>query len=138
MRTIGASKSSLFLMELTLAILFFAVSGAICLQMFAYASQTAQQAEELSYATLAARSGAECYQATEGDLNLVAELLEGTAQGDSVQVGYDQNWQTAEAEWAFELTLTQAGSVAQVVVNRVGEDTPIYTLAVAIAGGDSQ
>ncbi len=127
------NKNSLFLMELMMDILFFAISAAICLQMFAYASQTAAATQSLRNATLAARSAGACYQSAAGDLNHVAQLLSGSAQGDVLQVGYDRQWQTTTDAPLYQLTLTRQGAAADIVVTD-GKQT-IYTLTVHIPGG---
>lgn len=129
------SKSGLFLMELMLAILFFAISAAICLQMFAFASLTATRAENLSYATLAARSTAECYQATDGDLNQIAQLLGGTATADTLEIGYDTQWQSSQTEIQYQLTLISTENQGEITVTEIGADAPIYTLSVSSWGG---
>ncbi len=137
MKITGFSKSGLFLMELIFVILFFALSGAICLQMFAYASQTATHAEELTQATLVARSAAECFQATDGALEDVAELLSGTATDTTVAITYDQDWQrgadTTSATYTLELV--QQGTTADIAVYDMADGEPIYTLTVAIRQG---
>ncbi len=137
MSTKGISKSGLFLMELILVILLFAISAAICLQMFTYASLTVQKAENLSDATLVARSGAECYQATTGDLTQVSSILGGTVEGDTLTVGYDNQWNSVSDHPQYEMTLTAEGSKADIAVVEIGESDPIYTLTVRVAGGDS-
>lgn len=54
----GRSASSLFLIELILAIGFFAVASAVCLQLFVRARMVSVQSADLSRATLAAQSAA--------------------------------------------------------------------------------
>lgn len=137
MNRIGVSKSGLFLMELILVILLFAISAAICLQMFTYASLTAQNAENLSYATLAARSAAECVQATGGDLDQVAEYLSGTANGSGLQVGYDDQWQPVDDNPTYQLELTQQGTRAEIAVFALEDGQSIYSLTVGVVGGDT-
>lgn len=138
MREGGFSQNGLFLMELIFAILFFSISGAICLRMFAYASQTARDAENLSYATLAARSAADCYQATGGDLPQVAQWLSGTAtEEDTICVDYDDQWQTTTDAPQYQLMLVDEGRFGAITVVEVGDLDPIYTLIVASAGGDT-
>ncbi len=127
MRTSGCSKSGLFLMELIFLVPLFAISAAICLQMFAYASLTAQKAENLSYATLAARSAAECYQATGGQLVEVADVLSGTATQTTMTVAYDDQWLPVAGDGVYGLELVQRGLFADVAVYAVGEEEPIYT-----------
>lgn len=132
-----STRSGLFLMEMIWVILFFSFSAAICLQLFSYSSRKAEDAENLSYATLAARSAAACYQATGGDLSRVGEILSATVEGDTLQVGYDNHWQRGQGETTYELQLIQTGGVAEIVVTELGEDAPIYTLTAMVSGGDT-
>lgn len=129
----GGSKSGLFLLELILVIGLFALSGAVCLQMFAYASVTAQNAENLTQATLVARSGAACYQATQGDEEDMADILSGIVTEEGLVVYYDQGWQPTQQEGTYAMTLTQVDNVATIVVCQ--EETEIYTLEIQIAKG---
>lgn len=133
----GTSKSGLFLMELILVIALFAISAAVCLQLFAYASVTSQKAEDLSYGSMAARSAADCYQATQGDLDAVAQLLAGTATDGGVSVGYDDTWQATAQDATYTLELTAQNAQATIVVCQA-DGTEIFTLTALIPGGDVQ
>lgn len=137
MKLQGVSKSGLFLTELIFVILLFAISAAICLQMFAYASNTAKEAESLSNATLVARSVAECFQATQGDLEQVATILAGTVYGDTVTIAYDADWNggTEDAHMVYTLVLERQGNGADIAVYETQVGQPIYTLTVAIPQG---
>ena len=50
MKKLSSSRSSLLLMELILAILFFALASAICLQLFVKASLLSRDTQELDRA----------------------------------------------------------------------------------------
>lgn len=86
-----ASKSALFLMELLIAILVFALTAAICMRIFTFAKLTADSAGDLSIAVTNVQNAAECYKAYHGDLNLTAQAL-----------GYDG----VMADGYFEYTIT--------------------------------
>ena len=75
MRSRTMSGSGLFLIELMLAILIFALASAICLQVFVTASQLSDESVAINRAVISAQSGAECFKATGGDLNETAALL---------------------------------------------------------------
>lgn len=80
-------------MELILVILFFSVSAAICMRVFAYAKLAAARSEDLSYAVAKVASAAECFKAAGGDLAEVAGILGGeTAGEDSLRIGYNEDW----------------------------------------------
>lgn len=74
------SRTGLFLAELTVVILFFALSAAVCMKLFAYAYITTQQASDISHAVSAAQNAAECFKASEGDVIQTARLLGAAAQ----------------------------------------------------------
>lgn len=91
-----SSKSALFLMELILAILFFALSSAVCAQLFATAHLTSQKTQDANHAATLAQSAIACVQSANGDLQTAAPLLHGSVEknGDLV-VWYDAAWQTS-------------------------------------------
>ncbi len=135
MKTTGASKSGLFLMELLAVILLFSVCAAVCLQLFAYANVTAQNAENLSYGAMVSYSCAACYQATDGDLQQMATLLEGKVDGDTVVVLYDQEWQPTTQVGCYQLLCVVSGTTATITVVELGDTEAIFTLNVQRKGG---
>ncbi len=128
------SKSGLFLMELMVVILLFAICGAICLQMFAYASQTAKDSQALRNAALSAKSVAACHRSMDGDLEAVAQLLSGAVTETGLEIAYDDQWQIVDSQPTYVLALTQQDTVAQIAVETVDGQT-IYSLDVAVMGG---
>ena len=75
------SGSSLFLMELILAILFFSVASAVCVQLFARAHTASEQSAALNRAVLAAESAAESFKGAD-DLDEAVRLM-GVRAGDT-------------------------------------------------------
>ena len=55
------SKSALFLMELIIVILFFALTSAVCMRVFVKAHDVAHATESSNYAVLWADNAAECF-----------------------------------------------------------------------------
>ena len=55
------SKSALFLMELIIVILFFALTSAVCMRVFVKAHDVAHETESANYAVLWADNAAECF-----------------------------------------------------------------------------
>jgi len=76
MKTKG-SASGMFLIEILLALLIFAIASAICLQVFVTSHQIAADSNTLNRAVVAAQNGAECFKAAGGDLKETAKLLSG-------------------------------------------------------------
>ena len=58
-------SSSLFLMELILAILFFSVASAVCVQIFVKSHLISRQSEELSQAVTLCTNSAEAFAASD-------------------------------------------------------------------------
>ena len=61
------SRASLFLMELMISIMFFAISGAVCIQLFVKAHTINEESAAMSKATLIAQDICEYYHYSDGD-----------------------------------------------------------------------
>ena len=101
------SGSSLFLMELILAILFFSVASAVCVQLFARAHTASEQSAALNRAVLAAESAAESFKGAD-DLDEAVRLM-GVRAGDTPGVltaWYDLVWNPcAERDARYRLDI---------------------------------
>ena len=60
------SRSSLFLIELIIAILFFSAGSAVCVRAFAQARLTSQAAADLSFASAQVSAAASAVRYTDG------------------------------------------------------------------------
>ena len=70
------SKSALFLMELIIVILFFALTSAVCMRVFIKAHDAARDTESANYAILWADNAAECfYEYGIGDSEKISSTL---------------------------------------------------------------
>ena len=67
------SKSSLFLMELIIVLMFFSLSAAICMKVFAVSKVKTDTARDLAQASFAAESFAEVYKEYRGAMGKVGE-----------------------------------------------------------------
>nr|WP_122012960.1 hypothetical protein [Maliibacterium massiliense] len=106
MQTRAKSRASLFLLELLIVILFFALAAGVCVNLFAQAHIAARQGTELTQATLQAQSAAECVQAACGDQTQAARLLGAArAQDGTLCVLFDANWQPTRDAHAGAYTL---------------------------------
>lgn len=136
-------KSTLILLEQILAILVFAITAAVCVQLFVGAHLASRANSELNYALLAAQNGAEAYKAAEGDWQLTADLLDHQAKptvaDGKIKVAYDKAWQpcpVADAVYLLELSplhsdiagLSRARIAVYQAANPVGK--AIYELQV--------
>lgn len=70
------SKSSLFLMELIIVIFFFALTSAVCMQVFVKAHFVAEKTKNTNLAILWADNAAECFYEYGGDFEKITEALD--------------------------------------------------------------
>lgn len=70
-----SSKSSLFLMELIISILFFSLSSAACIQLFVKAHVLDTRTREQNQTVIWSQNLASLWQAEDGDLNTVYKQL---------------------------------------------------------------
>jgi hypothetical protein len=132
-------KSRLFFLELMVCMLFFCVCSAICLGVFARAHQMSAQSAAMTHALLRAESAAEAYKAADGDLSAAAQWLDGSLDGTTVTIYYDDTWQTVSGETAsYVLTISSRdGScpTAEVRVAELDGETALCTLDAAVHVG---
>lgn len=94
MRYRRRSNASLFLMELMIVVLFFALGSSICIQVFAKAQQTGQEARELTFASREASTAAALIRSSGGDLTGLTKIwpdCEGS--GAAVTVWFDEDYE---------------------------------------------
>lgn len=128
-------KSSLFLMELIIAILFFSLSAAVCVRLFASAYLLGQESDYRDTAILQAQSMATLFQHADGALEDVLAFANATQSEAGVYEGsitqndevYPVTLQIAEGEQTLTLTIAITAPGAQ----STAEDSavePIITL----------
>lgn len=127
------SKSSLFLMELIIALLFFSVSNTVCIRLFVRAHSLSAQTVDQNYAVNYAQNMAETFMGCDGDLQAMQAILSGStlSQDDSV-LALEQN--------GYRTLLTRSGSLtpgsmvsADINVCRTdAADESLYTLHVEL------
>ena len=135
------SRSSLFLMEMIIAILFFSLASAVCIQLFARSHLLSTQTVNKNHAVIWAQNLAESYLATEGDLTAMEELFSPSdVSGDTALTLYfDSQWNLCasgdNAVFIAELEHTPEAREgimeAQIRVAEIASsDSPIYTISV--------
>lgn len=101
------SRSSLFLMEMIIAILFFSLASAVCIQLFAKSHTLSRQTVNQNQAVIQAQNLAESYLALEGDFEQMAALFD-TADADNetatLQLYFDTNWNPVSVSDALYAT----------------------------------
>lgn len=87
------SKTSLFLMELIIVILFFSIASAVCVQLFIKAHEIDTATDKSSHANVIIQNLSECYYGTDADLNSINSVYTGSKHLDcSIYLTYDQDW----------------------------------------------
>lgn len=112
MRERQNTRSSLFLIELILAILFFSLASAVCIQVFVKAHFMSQSAKELTLGSSYASSAAEVLAHTDGSYEAVKALLPEAMETDGIiYLCYDKNGETcAQKDAAYYLYIEQTAS----------------------------
>ncbi len=84
-----SSKSSLFLMELIMSILFFSLAAAVCVQLFVQSHTLSKSSVELNHAVVECESLAELIYGTDGN-----PTLDGLSvwDGDTITYSYDKDF----------------------------------------------
>lgn len=125
------SKSSLFLMELIIALLFFSLASTVCIRLFVNAHSLSAQTVDQNYAVNYAQNMAEAFTGCNGDLQALHTLLTGSLlTEDGSGLSLEQNG------YRTDLVCNMApapGSTlsADIRVSRVGAaEVPLYTLHV--------
>ncbi len=104
-------KSGLFLMELSFIILFFAITSAVCVNLFVNARLTSVAGKDLNNAVMEVQTAAESVKHAKGDQKLLAEMLGAQLKEGTLTISYDQDWKpTTEGsqEARYQLSIVQA------------------------------
>ncbi len=72
------SKSSLFLMELIIALLFFSLASTVCIRLFVNAHYLSGQTVNQNYAVNYAQNMAEAFMGCDGDLSAMQSIFSGS------------------------------------------------------------
>ena len=133
--------NGLLLTELLIALLFFSLSAAVCLQLFVASHLQNIAAEDLSRATIEAQNIAECFKASNGNMELTAELLGVPSSGMQLRIYYDEAWSRVHYGSAFSSLLTarglSEGALSAVVTVYDRNNKVMLEFEVAAVGGAS-
>ena len=141
----SSARSSLFLMELILAILAFSLCSAVCVRLFAAARLESAAAADLNRAVLSAQTAADSFKAAGGDPDAFCALTGAQEAGDgSLQLSYGSGWEPLAADsgaaprYRLRLLRLPAGAgelrEARVEVEKLGAEgaEPLYTLETSV------
>lgn len=130
----NASRSNLFLMELMIAILFFSLGSAVCIQIFAKAHMVDQSARDLSFASAQVSSAASVIKYTENELLALKEFYPDiTESGNGFMICYDKNYnEVSPSDAVYTLEIIPGNSngmeTAHIQMTKKNSSAPIYQL----------
>ena len=135
MNDAGRSRSSLFLMEMIVTILFFSLAAAVCVKCFVSAHMMGKETYELNHAIAIATGYAEVMRGTDGDIDSIQAVYPDSVKGDGsyLMLFYDSEFNPCDpdlAVYAGDVTLTPNGAIQNMHVKivRVEDSTIIYEL----------
>lgn len=133
-RRASGSKSSLFLIELIFVILFFSLSGAVCVRLFAQARITGDRSRALGEASVRAQEAAELYKYSGGDLGQVGTALGVPLDGETLAVEFDRDWQPAAGNGAYRMEIRNLDGPfprAEILVKNLAQNEDVYRIQVS-------
>ncbi len=90
------SRSVVFLTEVLLALMIFAMCSSVCAGLLVRAYRLSKESGSLNQAVLVAQSGAEAFK-NRPEAQAMALILQGVAEEGACRVYYDEGWQPTTA-----------------------------------------
>lgn len=129
------SKTSLFLMEMIITVLLFAICSAVCVKFFALTHTISQDTKELNESVALAQGFAEVMRGTDGDIDsIIAQYPKAVRGGDDFfEVFYDEDFNICDydnAVYVGDVSLSPTGAIQnmEVKIVRLSDYKEIYTL----------
>lgn len=120
MKTFNSAKSGIFLIELMIAILFFSLGSAVCIQAFVKAHLISTQAHALSFASAQASGAASVMKYTDGTLDSVQKYFESAqADGNDFKIYYDTDYEpcgTENARYILCISPSVSGYICRTLI----------------------
>ena len=137
------SKTSLFLIELMIVLLVFALCATVCVSLFVSSRLKSNESRGLSGAMLQAQSAAELLKSGK-ELPSAASILGGVYEDGNVQVGYGSEWEpVALSDARYILSIVPSSSASAAGLSRadiavVEQDNVLFTLEVTYYTGSRE
>ncbi len=132
-----AKRSSLFLLELIIAILFFCLASAVCVRFFVKSHIMEQETTVLNYATDQAVSVAEILRSNQDIPTCLKELFPNITSGQEGEytVYFDHNWKScgkSDADYFLSLSYSEEDDllVGNISVFALDKKDAVYTLEI--------
>lgn len=136
----NSTKSGLFLIEMIIAIAFFAIAAAVCTNLFVRAHLISENTRQSNMAVLTAQSVVEGFKASDGTAEGVAGVIapgaQVTASDGSFNLFYDEDWQQTDREnckFVVDVSIDEGSSPRGIAINVInkaadGSENLIYSL----------
>lgn len=133
-------RSNLFLLELMIAVFFFSIISAVCVQLFSEAYSLSKKSTDLTKAVNLAGNLAEGIQSWDGSIEQWEKLFPGgNWQEDQWQIVYDAEWQPILAQKeqapAEESALRQGCNLLQIQLE-TEDSTTAYIMVSKVETGE--
>jgi len=130
----GRSKAGLFLFELIIVIALFAISSAMCMQLFAMAHNLSEKSMDTRMAIANAVSAAESFKMT-GNAAETASMMDLPVSEGRLEAFYDNDWNivaTAEGRYRMIMEVDTGVSPASafIIVTDLERGEELYRLEV--------
>ena len=128
------SGTSLFLMEMILALLFLSLSSAACIQIFAAARKSRLQAEQWNQIQALTTSVGEVLEGTDGTDEQILSLLPGGIKKDTRLIWYyNRNWQScssgeAACEMILETDISSSEKSGELSFRQLSNGSELYRI----------
>lgn len=135
MNKYSKSRTSLFLIELIISLLFFSLASAICVKFFVEAHLIGVKTRELNNAVAISQGIAEIMRGTDGSLSGMVSIYPNAIEGDDsyFEVFYDSDFKPCSHEDAYyvsDVTVSPNGAIQNISIKvvRLNDLSEIYTL----------
>ncbi len=127
------SKSKLFLIELIIIILFFAIASAVCMNIFARGKLYSDQSTQTTMAALLCQQVAETFKGTNGDEHALAQQLGATDKDGRLVVEYDEAFTPAASDTVYrmEIVFSEKNGVKEADIMLKKGNKMLYSLQAA-------
>lgn len=111
MKNLNRNKTSLFLMEMIVVILFFSVASAVCVQIFAYGEEKSRRSRDLTNAVIQVQNATQLIKSSNGTLEAVEEYYNIEAQNNAAFIYFDSAFKVCteqpDANYVLEIIQEQ-------------------------------
>ena len=122
-------RSSLFLMELIIAILFFSLAATVCVRFFVKSYTLEQDSKNLNHAVTAATSVAEIFHHQEDFMSCLAEEYSlGSSSENCYTFYYDKSWNLCDAQSSVYTVILRAEEHIPFVTGDISVNKDEHTL----------